>query len=260
MNPLACPSCGFANEENRVFCQNCGTRLEVSAKPGDPPAAESAPSRPTSSPYGRTRPPLQERQKSHAPHSGIVGLLFGFLRTMVLAALVAVAVQIFRPPDAVPAPGQVSEPLASRLAADLHAARENNYPRTVELPIADANNFLAARITGGTGALGARLARCYVAPEGALTRFGVEQHVANYPVYLELAIEPAQSGGVTTAKVVRGSVGRLPIPAPLLPFFSKSFAPVLESLRGPRGWLEAATSITTSPDGWVIQWPGTGGS
>lgn len=258
MNPLACPSCGFANEENRVFCQNCGTRLEVSAKAGAPTLAAEAP-RPSSSPYGRTRPPLKDRQKSHAQKSAFAALAMGFLRTMLMAGLLAVAIQIFRSPDNVPASAPASEPLASRLAADMHAARENNYPRSLELPVSDVNNFLTNRISGGTGAMGATLARCYMVPEGDLTRFGVEQRVAKYPIYLELVIKPIPNGKFTTAEVLGGSVGRLPIPAPLVPFFSKSFSPVFEALRGPREWLEAANAITTSPAGWSVQWPGTGG-
>ncbi|GAB4175170.1 MAG: hypothetical protein Fur0032_14920 [Terrimicrobiaceae bacterium] len=257
MNPLACPSCGFANEDNRVFCQNCGTRLEVSAKAGTPPPAGHA-ARPSSSPYGRSRPPIKERQKSHARKPGALALIIAVVRTLVIAALIAATIQIFRPPDGIPVKSPASEPLASRLAADMHAASENNYPRSMELPVADVNNFLASRISGRRGAMGATLARCYTAPKGDLTRFGIEQRVAKYPVYLEMVLKPLPARAGTSAEVVAGSIGRLPVPAPLLPLFRKSFSPVFEALRGPRGWLESATSITTSPDGWVVQWPGTG--
>lgn len=247
-----CEGCGFDNDDARVFCQNCGARLEtpVAVPVAAGPAQASGPRRPESS-Y-RKRPPA----------AFLVAALFAkeIIWTAVLAAILAAFVQAIREPDDVPAP--VATPnatQASLLAADMLAAADSVYPRTLEITTESANNFIVSRVTSAEAdgsSFRARFQRAYVAPETGVCRLGVEQRMFGHPVYLELIVQPLLDGKRMSGEFTGGRIGRLPVPPFLVTAFSRSFEPVLASLDAPAGWISKASAVEISSAGATVRWDG----
>ena len=88
---INCKQCGYANEGERVYCHNCGTKLDRVLLPGDDKKEESVEKK-------------QKRiRKAVTPSRGFyAGLGKTFLVTMFWAVFIAASIQIARPPDDVP--------------------------------------------------------------------------------------------------------------------------------------------------------------
>ncbi|MEX1119080.1 MAG: zinc ribbon domain-containing protein [Terrimicrobiaceae bacterium] len=242
-----CTACGFENDSTRVFCQNCGERL-VQTEGGPAPVA----------PHRYTDPSARPA----APQGGLLLLISGLFKELIRvalpAAIAAGLVQMLRVPNDIPAVVAVRAPSASMLAADIQTAVESPYPRSLDISQEAANNFLSARIEGaapGRESWRATFSRSYVVIHAGNLTFGIEQKIKNYPVYLQLKLEPRSSAEGATLEPVGGSIGRLPVPQFLLPFFKRPFEPVLTSIAGQLRWFEKADKFTFVKEMATVSWP-----
>jgi len=241
-----CTSCGFENDSTRVFCQNCGERLEREG-------GDKAPVQPHR---------YTDHSATPAPAKNGLLLLIGALfkdlfRLALLAAMAAALVQMIRIPDDVPPVIVARAPSASILAADIQTAVESPFPRSLDISQEAVNNFLASRVVGDEGSQTwrAKFARAYVVIRTGEMSLGIEQTIKNYPLYLQLRLEPRSSAEKATLEMVGGSIGRLPVPHFLLPYFAKPFEPVLASLAGQTRWFEKAEKFTFTPEVATVLWP-----
>ncbi|MEI8311137.1 MAG: zinc ribbon domain-containing protein, partial [Verrucomicrobiota bacterium] len=110
-----CDHCGTQNDDTRVFCGNCGTRLTAAASPDpaespQPANAASAPALPAA---GVTAPPLPQplyRRPKRGPKPAPVSersatgfLISSLFWLMVVSATLACLIQMVREPDSIPA-------------------------------------------------------------------------------------------------------------------------------------------------------------
>ncbi|MCX7869750.1 MAG: hypothetical protein N2322_07335 [Terrimicrobiaceae bacterium] len=247
---IRCQACSHENDDTRVFCQNCGIRLEVEG--AKVPAAE-----PERRIHISRKAPVRRQINWFRP---AWLLLRELLWTVALGAILACLIQAMRPPDGVPPAVQPRPALASLLAADAQSAIASAYPRTLEVSEQAANNFLASRVQGVESSplvLKAKLARTFASFGQGRAVFGVEQRLGGHPVYLRLVIRPVREGGRMRAVAESGSMGRLRVPSFLLPAFEKSFRPVFEALEDPISWLSQAEAISISPGVAVVSWRGS---
>lgn len=246
---IRCQACGFENDQTRVFCQNCGTRLQIAGQP----VAAAAPERAVRKKMVQRREPSRLRLPVGFSVLAKEAIFIG-----LLGALMASFVQALRPPDALPAPVAPRPAAASLLAADIRAAMASDVPQTVEISPGEANNFLVSRVAGAEDVAfwQARLARAYVTFQEGKVNFGIEQRWAGHPVYLQLVARPVAAERGTSAVVEAGSIGRLPVPSFLLGAFQRSFQPVLDALDVPLSWMSRAQSVTLTPGAAVVSFPG----
>src|SRR3954467_8578399 len=100
---LLCPECRRENESERVYCHECGTRLDRSAV------------RIKKEPIDDTR--KRVKRMFDPQRAKIRALFFATIKLVLAAAVVAVLVDIFLPPD-VPPPSK-NQMLVSTLRFDL---------------------------------------------------------------------------------------------------------------------------------------------
>src|SRR6202453_1513265 len=91
-NPLTCKQCGYANEGERVYCHNCGTKLDRSLLPELAVPEET----------------LEKKQKRIkkivSPSRGFfAGSGKTFLYTMLASVTTAAVILVLLPPDDIPA-------------------------------------------------------------------------------------------------------------------------------------------------------------
>jgi len=201
---LTCKQCGYVNEGERVYCHNCGTKLDRTLLPGDEKKEES--------------PEKKQRRirKIVSPSRGFfAGFGKTFLLVMMWAVLLAAVIQIARPPDNVPPKLKAEELLDVRpISMDLEDADQSPAPKKLTLTEAEINGFLQNTLKSKTtGLIGdeIKFIRAYVTLEEGEVRITTVQSIFDYPLYgssyYKLAITDKKLVGTNTG----GNFGRLAI-------------------------------------------------
>src|ERR1700736_6139931 len=123
---LICPECRHENESERIYCHDCGTRLDRSAV------------RVKKEPIVDTQ---RRVKKMFDPHRARLRALFFTISKLILgASAVATLVQMVLPPD-LPAPVK-TEVLASQMRFDLEAMSMKRQPPQLQYTEEQANAYL----------------------------------------------------------------------------------------------------------------------
>lgn len=236
---IECGECGYINEPQRIYCHNCGTKLDRSVLPSD---------------FGRGEVAEKVVRRVRAmvdPQPGFgERVVKPLLLTLALAALAAAVVLMCRPPytlpeepdkeaaiearvllgqleDLVGRPGvqrvAVAQPLANQyLMATLR-------PQATGL-IKDECKFVGARVAFGDGVVWV-WAQC---------------SVFDYPFYFGIAHQIAVEGGKLNAKVVGGSVGRLPLYPVAVIAARRAFGPLWGKLKIEKGLVDQMQAVAVT--------------
>src|SRR5438552_9560229 len=125
---LLCPECRRENEPERVYCHECGTRLDRSAV-----RVKKEPIQDTHKRVKRMFDPTGAKLRAW---------FFATSKLMLAAGVVAVLVEMFLPPD-VPAPPK-NAVLASSLRFDLESMATKHQPPQKQIDVDTANGFIAS--------------------------------------------------------------------------------------------------------------------
>lgn len=250
MKNIKCGQCGHENDRTRVFCQNCGERLERPA--GEDPAIS-----------GPTAVPSETRFRGRAARRGFVAGLLGFIRrilsTAIIAALFAVVIQMAREPNNVPPVQPANDLQAGQLMHAVQVLSGSNYARTMDISQDQANNYLASSIVPdpantGISIFRADFSRAFVVIKSGEMDFLVEQRLYGRPIYMYLTAVPESSGGKSSLKVTGGGVGRMPLHPRLLPLLQGIMRPVTSSTSEAAAILETADEIVFTPSMARLNW------
>lgn len=254
MKVLKCGQCGHENDLTRVFCQDCGARLdrtEVDASKGGP----SVPPLVTAGPGNKFKPIKLRKTGPGAP---------SWLKSIVLlaiwAAIIAAIIQAARPPVDVPPPASANASQGTVLENMLRTSSFSTNPVTYGANPDAINGFLVSKLTAGADSspITPVFKRVYVVAGDKTLKVGLEQTIATWPVYVVYEGVPVKSGDKWVLKPVGGQIGRLPVPALLSPYIERFFAPVTEALSIQLAYLNNANSIEVTPGQVVLAWPGRG--
>ena len=261
VNSQFCLHCGFANEDKRVFCQSCGKRLaETPSSAGTeraklfiPPVTPTAPAKGSGKP-AKIASSAQAREKrlrreslQDRPPMTFSHFVMATCKIVVLSFLLAVIIQIIRPPENLPEAVAVPDKNAATLLHErLREDAENGSNRkTLTIKKQDINNYLASRIISSEARGVGKLLRCYFVPEeNNCFRFGSENSILKIRVFIEAhcSIEQKEHGGYGI--FLRGiSIGRLNFPEFMCPYLANSFEGILGALTGPRSWFARAENL-----------------
>ena len=151
MSAIPCGHCGHENDLTRVFCQNCGNRLERS---------EAGPTLTKTTPV-----PVKQASRRQGPTllAALRQFVRGLLSLIVLAAVLALLIQMARVPDGVPAPQTGNVAAATRFEEAVRAFSSSPFRRTLDLKQDEVNNFLAMKLVPEPGSpLVASFVRAFV--------------------------------------------------------------------------------------------------
>ncbi len=271
----ACQHCGGENDDTRIFCSNCGTRLPE-ASPSDPadsagkPSAAAAPGLAApplpGGPQRQTRPGRRSKRSSQpaAAEREVTGVLVSNLIWLaVVSATLACLIQMVREPDAIPAP----------VGTDTLAAHETfstlkdlvSSPKAISWTINSKaiNQFLESTIEmksddAGTSSMRVRFQRAFVKLDKGSFTLCVDQKFFGTHLYLLLDLKPESTASGLRAKPAGGAIGRMPVHPALMPVFLRLFEPTIAGLSQPLEFLKMAKSVTITPHDATLQWPGTG--
>lgn len=249
MSGTKCGQCGHENDPTRVFCQNCGTRLERD---------EPAPTSPTTTPV-----PVKRKSQRQGP--SIVSLFLQFLRGLVslafLGAVIALFIQLGRSPDGLPAAVTADDAQATDVFNAVKTFSSSTFRRTLDLKQEQINNYLASRVASasadGGATAGAQFGRAFVVCQDGKFQFFVERKYLGLSFYFYVDCEPLAGPEGATAFVKGGGIGRVALPPRILgPVQARVIAPVVEALGEPLEILRKANQVTIQPGMARLGWSG----
>jgi len=260
MNEVKCAECGHENDPTRVFCHNCGIRLER-------PEGEKATIAETTPVMGRSSAPVR-RGFFQAGGFGWLMLRLGrsLVSLAILAALLAVLIEAGREPDWVPEATTPDKQKATRLYQSIQKFSDTVYPRMIDLTQEQANNYLAVRLEAeaeGGAIFQAKFIRAFVTIESDTMRFVVEQKYLDWPVYMSVILVPKISGNAATGRnevslrLAGAGVGRLRLPALVAQVMQKHLQGVIDSTAAEIQFLSLVDSLVFLPEVARLGWNGS---
>jgi len=206
---LICAECRHENEAERIYCHNCGERLDRSAvvaqkKVEDPQET-----------HRRLRRMLEGPSRTR--HNFFVAA-----KLMLAAAATAGLVQMALPPEEFP-------PATKAIAPQIDLALETAMLRATDLNYSqdDVNAYLTYRLNGKKKVLNKPFLNferaAIVFKEGACV-VGWERSIFGYSIFARSMVRVEMNGGKISATNVGGWLGRLPIHPKLMEYGDIIFA------------------------------------
>lgn len=255
---LVCKECGFENEPERVYCHQCGAKLDRSLLPPEALTPKEDPN--------EVRRRL--RRMANPPGAGAKLILRWLISSVLLGAIFAVVALVSLPPrDSAPLPPEQVDN-ARLLSAELEDALANpGPPRRLVFTETAVNAYLAANVrprrvnNNAAASYTPVFERVYLRfLDGNICRVTQQQSLFSLPIYLTCAYRPlARPDGRLVATPVGGALGRMPLPAIVMPYVTPwAFGPLFDRQKSDLsllGRLGAATcrreqvELVTRPNG-----------
>jgi hypothetical protein len=200
MIKLVCPECRRDNEPERIYCHDCGARLDRSALAKVAPKGEDA-----KETHRRLRSMLD-------PQRAKFRLMFFKISKLVLGACaLAAVIQMLLPPD-VPARVKSAE-LPPQISFDLEAATQSHGAAPLSYTEAQVNAYLGGALKSKQAALSKlmQFERALVNFEENKCRITVERSLFGFSFYTATSQVAILQGGNITSVSNGGAIGRMPI-------------------------------------------------
>jgi len=218
MTKLVCGECRHENEAERIYCHNCGERLDRSAAAAQKPMVD-----PTET--------HRRLQKMLEPPSRVRHNFFAVSKLVLAAVAAAALVEMALPPE-LPAPTKIVSP-----QIDLDLENAHLRPSPLEYSQDQINAYLAYRLISKKAALTYPFLTFVRATasfrEGACT-IGVERSLFGYSIFSRTSHRVDTSAGKIAATNVGGWIGRLPIHPAIMQLGDIIFADLWSALERER--------------------------
>ena len=227
---LTCTECRHENVAERIYCHNCGERLDRSVviaqkKTQDPQEAH------------------RRLQKMMGPPNMARRNFFAVSKLALAAAAVAALVEIALPPE-LPAPTKIVPP---QVDLDLENAASYQKPGPLEYSQDQINAYLAYRLTSKKTALNKPLLT-FVRATASLRDGGctisMERSLFGYSIYSRTSHQIDAGAGKIAATNVGGWIGRLPVHPVIMRFGDIIFADLWSALDRERKLLSKMGALT----------------
>jgi len=218
MTKLVCGECRHENEAERIYCHNCGERLDRSMAAAQKPMVD-----PTET--------HRRLQKMLEPPSRVRHNFFDVGKLVLAAVAAAALVEMALPPE-LPAPTKIVSP-----QIDLDLENAHLRPSPLEYSQDQINAYLAYRLISKKAALTYPFLTFVRATasfrEGACT-IGVERSLFGYSIFSRTSHRVDTGAGKIAATNVGGWIGRLPIHPAIMQLGDIIFADLWSALERER--------------------------
>ena len=209
MTKLICPECQHENELERIYCHNCGARLDrtgVIKEKVDEGVIEE-----------RTRKHLKEMFRPNRGRGKRIATKFG--KTFLGALGLAVVVVMLLPPELPPAPKNYS--FAPLIGMDMMSAVSSRHPASLVYNEEQANSYIAATIRRKDNPAQQGyfpLRRVFVQFQEGQCWVHVERRLSRLSIFSGSAYRVMINNGKVTTTNMGGYIGRMPIHPALMKY------------------------------------------
>jgi hypothetical protein len=206
---LTCPECRRDNEAERIYCHDCGARLDRSAL------------------AGRKNGKVETAEELHRRLRGMFSqrrvrarlLFFKIAKMMLIACATAAVVEILTPPDVPPA--VKSEEFPPQINLNLETLTESRQPQSMQFSEEGVNAYLASALKRKKEKLNHPLIsfqRALVAFTEGNCHVTIERSIFGYSIFTSGDYALQIEGGKVTASPKSGAIGRMPIHPSVMPY------------------------------------------
>ena len=223
---LVCPECRHENEAERIYCHECGARLERSALAKAKPKDEDP------------RETHRRLKQMFDPQGAKLRQRFFLISKAVLGALaVAAVVQMLRPPDVPPVPAQSASAISPSINLDLENAVMERQTNALQYSEEQVNAFLAQVLKSKQASLAKytlKFDRLVVTLDEGLCRVTAQRSLYGFPLYTTAIYNVALQDGKLVMQNRGGRIGRMPIHPEAMRYGDILFADVRKALERER--------------------------
>jgi hypothetical protein len=234
---LICSQCGYENEPERVYCHNCGTKLDRSILPKE-----------TSSPEETLAATRKRIKKMTNPGSGLAEFKT-LCNVLIYAALIAAFYLLLSPPERLPS--REKEADANIISGPIESALDAQSASVLQFTEADISQHLRSRVKGAAIIPGLDFKRAYALLDEGKVTIGIQQDIYGYALYTTVEYRLRVVDGKFAPEKSGLHFGRLGID-PRVPKLDGLFDKIWTGLKNERQLMERAQGITVTKDVVVI--------
>ena len=244
---LTCKQCGHVNEGERVYCHNCGAKLDRSLLP----PKETTPQESAAKAKRRVK-------KITDPSRGFwVGWKKSLLGAIIGAIVLAALIQMARKPDGVPPMLSKADLIgAPPLADGLEQALSLRAPQHLSIAEPQINHYLQVSVKSGINtALNEllRFDRAFVNLSEGVCRITIQDSIYDYPIYIGTEYHLAAGPKGIVATNVGGNFGRLHLPPQISQLTDAIFEKLWDALKREHRLMDGMQSIEVHPGAITIE-------
>jgi hypothetical protein len=200
---LACTQCKHENEVERVYCHNCGEKLDRSLLP----QIDETQSAEEMAKAGKKVKAMMNPNRFAWVHTLKTFVLIELLAAVVAAGFLASQAPANTPP-------MKSERFPELEVKDVWNGMMGTRPAvSVSFKEFDINYFLAKQVKGTEGPLGIKFDRAFAVLEPGLVTLATQRDAWGLPIFNSATFSPVLADGKWKADMKRFAIGRLTIPA-----------------------------------------------
>ena len=250
MSQLVCPECRHPNELERVYCHNCGAKLNradiPTSIPGKTDDAETVATR------DRLRRMMDQRGAKARR------LIFNLTKLVLGACVAAALIEMFLAPD-LPAPAGKELELGPQIGLDLEHALMQHRGAQLTYQQDQVNNYLSNVLKRKkTSILDKPLLefrRGVAQFDEGVFRMTVERSIFGCPLYTSVFYRVNVQNGKTTETCEGGMIGRMPIHPQVMGFAGFLFGDVWKALEQDEKQVAKFAAIEFHPKTVVLTAP-----
>jgi hypothetical protein len=235
MTALICPECRYENETERIYCHDCGARLDRSGL-----LAKETGNRESAADTQRRLKQMWDPKRGRAKRLTVKGAKF-LAGAMACAAVILMLLQPELPPEA---KGDLSTPLISM---DLLSAVSNRQATPLIYTQDQVNSYLASSLRRKDAPSRSSLLpvrRVLVRFQEGLCTVAIErQLIGKFLLASESSYRVRMENGKILAETTGGSIGRMPIHPMLLKMGNPLLEPLWKWLARERNSVAKMTAI-----------------
>jgi hypothetical protein len=227
---LICTECRHENDAARIFCHNCGERLDRSKMASVKKAPEGADAR-------------RRLQKMMEGPSKLRQNFFAIGKVLLAAAVAAGLVEIALPPD-VPTPTKTA---AQQIDLELENLASHQRSGPLEYSQDQINAYLAYRLAGKKKVLNEpflTFVRATASFREDDCTIGIERSLFGYSLFSRISYRTSSADGKISPITAGGWVGRLPIHPAIMKYCDKMFADLWSALDRERRLISKMGAVT----------------
>ena len=243
---LTCKQCNYANEPERVYCHNCGAKLDRSLLPKEPAKAAKEAQEKTA----------KRVSKMVNPTRGFfTNWHKAFFNALSSAVCIAALVQMARPPAGVP-PVPTKDDLVNAPPLIEQIQDVQMYPTSQErqLPEQMINIYLATAVksVGDNSQDYFKFDRAFVNLGKDVIKITAQQSAFGYPIYAGASYKLSIAGSALVATNVGGNLGRLPVHPMIMEYCGFAFQQLWSALQREKSLLDKMQSVQVQPGSFIF--------